>query len=477
MILAVDQGTSGTTCLVVSDELSVVGRGYRELRQHLPAPGWVEQDPEEIWQSVLLAGEAALADAGVGASELSAIGLANQRETTLLWERGSGRPFQRAIVWQDRRTAERCRGLPGALVRERTGLVNDPYFSASKLEWLLARSDHPRSDLAFGTVDAWLLWKLSGGRVHATDPTNAARTMLCRLDTLEWDDELLALFAVPREILPRIVPSSGVVAEVELFGVSLPVAGIVGDQQASLFGHGCFGPGQSKATYGTGSFVLVNVGDDPAPPPHGLLRTAAAVAPGGAPQYALEGAVLASGAAVQWLRDGLGLIAEAAETEALARQVASTEGVHFVPALSGLGSPHWDAEARGLIAGLTRGTTRAHLARAALEAIAFQVADVLDALPAPLELLRADGGASANSFLMQFQADLLGCPVEVAAERETTALGAAALAALGLGGLTTLEELGRRAARGRRYEPAMARSEVEQRRAEWRLALRRALLR
>ena len=445
--------------------------------QYFPQPGWVEHDPEEIWESVLHAGEAALADAGIGAGGLTAIGLANQRETTVLWERSSGRPVQRAIVWQDRRTAERCRELPADLIRERTGLLPDPYFSAGKLEWMLERTSHPRDDLAFGTVDSWLIWKLTGGRVHVTDPTNASRTMLFGLETLDWDDQLLELFRVPRELLPQVVPSSGQVAEAALFGVAVPIAGIAGDQQAALFGHACFGPGQAKATYGTGSFVLVNCGSDLRLAPAGLLRTVAAVAPGAAPQYALEGAVLTSGAAVQWLRDGLEVIADAAETEALALQVDSSGGVHFVPALTGLGSPHWDTEARGLISGLSRGTTRAHLARAALEAIAFQVADVLDALPGDVEILRADGGATANQFLMQFQADLLGCPVEVAAEAETTALGAAALAGLAVGIWETTAAVESQISPASRHEPRMPHEEVVRRREAWQLAVRRTLLR
>jgi glycerol kinase len=477
VILAIDQGTTGSTCLVVDESLRPIGRGYRELRQHYPRPGWVEHDPEEIWESVQAAAGAAIADAGLSAGELDAIGITNQRETTLVWERRSGRPLERAIVWQDRRTAERCRELPVTLVRERTGLVPDPYFSATKLEWLLARTSARQEELAFGTVDAWLLWKLTGGRVHATDVTNASRTMLLDLRTLDWDDELLGLFGVERALLPEIAPSSGVIGEGELLGATLPVAGVAGDQQAALFGQACFAPGQAKATYGTGSFVLVNVGGSVEPAPEGLLKSAAAVAPGAAPQYAVEGAVLASGAAVQWLRDGLGLIADAAETEALARSVASSEGVVFVPALAGLGSPHWAPEARGLIAGLTRGTTQAHLARATLEAIAFQVADVLAALRAPVEVLRADGGATANGFLMQFQADLLGCPVEVAAEPETTALGAAALAGLAVGTWPGLDELRRLARPGVRYEPGLDRDEAERLREQWQLALRRALLR
>ena len=465
MILAVDQGTTGTTCLVVDEELRPRGRGYRELGQHFPQPGWVEHDLEEIWATVVGAAEDAVRAARVAPRELRAIAITNQRETTALWERGTGRPVARAIVWQDRRTADRCRELPADLIRERTGLVPDPYFSATKLEWLLART--AASDLAFGTVDSWLVWKLTGGRVHATDRTNAARTMLLGLDSLDWDGELLGLFGIDQSVLPRLVGSAEVVAEADFLGVTLPIAGIAGDQQAALAGHGCFTRGEAKATYGTGSFVLVHEGDERMQAPGGLLETVAA--PHG---YALEGAVLASGAAIQWLRDGLGLIAEAAESETLARSVDSAGGVCFVPALTGLGSPHWDADARGLVTGITRGTTRAHLVRAALEAIAFQVADVVDSIPGGVSVLRADGGASANAFLMQFQADVLGCRVEVAAERETTAIGAAVLAGLatGLWDEDTVRGLLRV---GTTYEP----SGVETRRDDWRLAVRRALLR
>jgi len=454
-----------------------VGRGYRELCQHFPQPGWVEHDPDEIWESVLSAAGDALAHANLSVAELSAIGVTNQRETTLVWDRRSGRPLQRAIVWQDRRTAERCRELPRDLIRARTGLVPDPYFSATKLEWILQRSELPQEELAFGTVDSWLVWRLTEGAVHAIDVTNASRTLLLDLEKLDWDDELLALFGVDPALLPRVVSSSGVAGDARLFGATVPIAGIAGDQQAALFGQGCFSAGQAKATYGTGSFVLVNVGDSREAPPEGLLRTAAAVAPGAPPQFALEGAVLVAGAAVQWLRDGLGLIADAGETESLATSVDSTEGVIFVPALTGLGSPHWDPDARGLISGLTRGTTRSHLVRAALEAIAFQVADVLDAFPGELGMLRADGGATANRFLMQFQSDLLGCPVEVAAHADTTALGAAALAGMAVGTWPDLDALGRCIRSGARYEPTMRREEAEGRRHEWRRALQRTLSR
>jgi glycerol kinase len=449
VILAIDQGTTGTTCLVVDDALRVHRRGYAELPQRFPRPGWVEHDPEEIWQSVLAAARQA------GLDGVETIAITNQRETTLLWDRTTGRPVAPAIVWQDRRTAARCRELDPDLIRERTGLVPDPYFSATKLEWLLR--EHGRAGLAFGTVDTWLVWKLTGGEVHVTDATNAARTMLASLQTLDWDDELLALFGVERELLPRIVRSDEAVGEGELLGTRAEIRGIAGDQQAALYGQGCHAAGEGKATYGTGSFVLVHTGDDAALPPRGLLKTAAADG------YALEGAVLVAGAAVQWLRDGLGVLGDAAESEALARSVDSTGGVVFVPALTGLGSPWWDADARGLVAGLTRGTTRAHLVRAALEAIAHQVADVIDALPQRPAVLRADGGATANGFLMQFQADLLGLPVEVAAERETTALGAAALAA----------GHGVSVAVGAVYEPTLSREAALAQREAWNTALNR----
>ncbi len=473
MILAIDQGTSGTTCLVVDAELRVRGRGYREIHQHFPRPGWVEHDPEEIWESVVAAASDALAAAGLEAQALVAIGIANQRETTVVWDRRTGRPVAPAIVWQDRRTADRCRELPAGLIRERTGLVPDPYFSATKLEWLLARHT---GDLAFGTVDSWLVWKLTGGRVHVTDASNASRTMLLSLATASWDLDLLELFGVAPEVLPEVVPSSGVVAEAELLGAHVPIAGIAGDQQAALFGQACFRPGQAKVTYGTGSFVLANSGSDHGPPPEGVVRTVAWRHDGEAPVYALEGSIFVTGAALQWLRDGLGLIADAAESEELARSLAGNDGVYFVPALAGLGSPHWVPEARGLITGLTRGTTRAHLARAALEAIAYQTRDVLEAMGLELEVIRADGGAVANRFLMQLQADVVGVPVEVAAERETTALGAAALAGLATGLWSSLDELAAARRPGERFEPAMAREEAERLVAGWRLALRRALL-
>ena len=455
MILAIDQGTTGTTCLVVDDDLRVLGRGYRELTQHFPQPGWVEHDPEEIWDSVLQASAAALGAASVDAADLAAIGITNQRETTVVWERTTGRPVAPAIVWQDRRTADRCRELDAELIRERTGLVPDPYFSATKLEWLLQGRSH--AGLAFGTIDSWLVWRLTRGELHVTDQTNASRTLLCSLDTLDWDDELLAAFGVEHELLPSIVPSQGELGEAELLGARLPIRGLAGDQQAALYGHGCHEPGQGKVTYGTGSFVLVHAGTQVPRPPHGVLATAAADG------YALEGAVLVSGAAIQWLRDGLGVLAKAADSEALARTVESTGGVVFVPALTGLGSPWWDADARGLVSGITRGTTRAQLVRAALEAIAHQVCDVVEVLPVRPAVLRVDGGATANGFLMQHQADLLGMPVEVAAEPETTALGAAALASRG----------DVRVGVGAVYEPTLSTDEARTLRATWLQAVNR----
>jgi glycerol kinase len=469
VILAIDQGTSGTTCLIVDDGLRVRGRGLRPVRQHYPRPGWVEHDPEEIWQSVVAAAEQALTDARVRPAEVEAIGITNQRETTILWDRRSGEPVQRAIVWQDRRTAERCRELPTELIRARTGLVPDPYFSATKLEWLLR--DRNADGLACGTVDSWLVWKLTGGRVHATDVTNASRTMLLRLDRLEWDNELLDLFGVERSLLPEICQSSEVVGDGRICGVTAPIAGIAGDQQASLFGHGCFAAGKAKATFGTGNFVLVHAGTSPPTAPPGIIATAAA----GDHEYALEGSVFATGAAVQWLRDGLGLLADTEESETLARSVDDNGGVYFVPALAGLGSPHWQPDARGVVTGLTSGARREHLVRAALEAIAYQTYDVIDAMDIELDVLRADGGATANRFLMQFQADVLRIPVEVAAERETTALGAAGLAGLAVGVFTSKEDIAQTLGAVKRYEPQLDGDEAERLIRDWRRALTKAL--
>jgi len=474
LLLAIDQGTTGTTCLVVDEELRPRGRGYREVPQYFPRPGWVEHDPDELWDSVLGAASDALAAAGIRSSDLSAVGLTNQRETTVVWDRRSGRPVHRAIVWQDRRTAERCRELPRDLIRDRTGLVPDPYFSATKLEWILSERD--TTGLAFGTVDAWLLWKLTNGEIHATDVSNASRTLLFNLETLDWDPELLELFGVPESVLPRIVPSSGAVGEAELLGARVPVTGIAGDQQAALFGQACFRPGQAKATYGTGSFVLVNAGAETAAAPEGLVRTVAWQLGDSPAVYALEGSIFVTGAALQWLRDGLGILGAPTESEALARSVESNGGVYFVPALTGLGSPHWEPEARGVIAGLSRGTGRAHIVRAALEAIAYQTRDVFDAMAVQLDVLRADGGGAQNAFLMQFQADIARLPVEVPSERETTALGAAALAGLASGTWSSLDELAGAWRRESRYAPELDDEEAERLLGEWRLAVNRALL-
>ncbi len=442
-ILALDQGTTGSTALVIHQDGRILGRGYREFTQFFPRPGWVEHDPEEILRVTVEAAREAITAAG---EMPTGVGITNQRETVVLWDRATLRPVAPAIVWQDRRTAERCRELKAAgceaMIRERTGLLLDPYFSATKLELLLrdpeSRRRAERGELAAGTIDTWLIARLTGGRVHVTDHTNASRTLLYGLASRDWDPALLDLFGVPRSVLPEIVPSAGTVGEsdAEFFGAALPIAGIAGDQQAALFGQGCVREGLAKNTYGTGAFLLTYTGQHRPSPGEGLLLTAAC-GPRGEPAYALEGSVFIAGAAIQWLRDGLGLIARAHETEALARSVADTGGVYFVPAFVGLGSPHWEAEARGTIVGLTRGTTRAHLVRAALEAMAFASADLLQSMAAASHLtvsaLRVDGGATANDWMMQFQSDVLGVPVERPDNVETTALGAGALAGIALG--------------------------------------------
>jgi glycerol kinase len=442
-ILAIDQGTTGSTCLMVGADGSVSGRGYREITQHFPRPGWVEHDAIEILFRTLEAAREAIARAK---AEPAAIGITNQRETVVVWDRRTGEPVGRAIVWQDRRTARRCAELSpqAARLAELTGLVVDPYFSATKLEWLItegklgARAE--AGELAAGTVDSWLVWKLTGGAVHATEPTNAARTMLFDIGTVDWSDELCSLFSVPRALLPEVRASSGDfgIARGELLGLprGVPITGIAGDQQAALFGQGCWVAGSGKNTYGTGAFLLLNTGSHRAQPGGGLLTTIACDA-AGKPAYAMEGAIFIAGAAIQWLRDGLGVIRSAEESEALARGIASTDGVYFVPALVGLGAPHWEPAARGTIVGLTRGTTRAHLVRAALEAMAYSTSDVLGLMRersgASFDCLRVDGGAARNDWLMQFQANVLGVPVERPDMIETTALGAAGLAGIAAG--------------------------------------------
>ena len=482
-ILALDQGTTGSTALVVREDGQVIGRGYREFTQYFPQPGWVEHDPLEILRISIEAMREAVAQAGM---RPTALGITNQRETVVLWDRRTLAPMARAIVWQDRRTTGRCRELREAglepMIRARTGLVCDPYFSATKLEWLLLdpdlRDSAARGRLAAGTIESWIVAQLTGG-LHVSDHTNASRTMLYGLAARGWDEELLALFSIPRGLLPEVVPSAGVVGHVreDYLGFRLPIAGLAGDQQSALFGQGCTRPGMAKNTYGTGAFLLVHAGDiapDPAP---GLLGTVAC-GPAGEPAYALEGSVFIAGAAIQWLRDGLGVIATAAETEAMAMSVPDTGGVTFVPAFVGLGTPHWEPEARGTITGITRGTTRAQLVRAAVESIAYGTADLLRAVMASSALevpvLRVDGGAAANDFLMQFQAALLGVPVERPAMLETTALGAAALAGIGTGVWKSVEEL-RGTVEVRRFEPKISGNERAARIAAWQRAVHAAL--
>jgi glycerol kinase len=492
-LLAIDQGTTGTTALVMAQDGRTLGRATLEFPQHFPEPGWVEHEPDEIWTSVVGAVAEALRNAGVPGTDIAAIGITNQRETTLLWERATGRSVHPAIVWQDRRTSERCAELKaqGAsdVVTRTTGLVLDPYFSGTKLEWLLdhvpaARARAEAGELCFGTVDSYLVFRLGGGAAanapHVTDVTNAGRTLLMNLERRAWDAEMCRLLRVPASLLPRIVPSSARVTVTR--GVAglpdgVPIAGIAGDQHAALFGQACFGLGDAKCTYGTGAFLLVNTGSVPVPSRSGLLSTVAWQV-GDEVAYALEGSVFIAGAAVQWLRDGLGLIRTAAEIEPLARSVASSAGVSFVPALAGLGAPYWDADARGTVTGLTRGTTRAHLARATLEAIALQVDDVLLAmqedLGKPISRLRVDGGAAANDLLMQFQADFSALSVERPAELESTARGAAMLAGVGVGLFPTPAAAAGFVKLDRTFKRGMAADERTQIRASWEEAVGRA---
>jgi glycerol kinase len=477
MILAIDQGTTGTTCLVFDPEGRIAGRAYSEFEQHFPRPGWVEHDAAEIWEVTRRVAAAAIGDAGIDGAELDGIGITNQRETVVAWDPASGEPLYRALVWQDRRTAERCRELREEgreqLVRQRTGLVLDPYFSATKIEWLLSNVEGAQRAV-FGTVDSWLLFKLTGR--HATDYTNASRTMLFDIRRLAWDAELCALFGIDPGRLPEPLPSAHVYGTTSEFGGEVPVAGIAGDQQAALFGQACHRAGSAKNTYGTGSFVLLNTGGEAPEPGDGLLATVAC-SPGAEASYALEASIFVTGAAVQWLRDGLGLIDAAAESEALAASLAGNDGVYFVPALTGLGSPYWDPDARGTIIGLTRGSGRAHLARAALEAIAYQTVDAVRAEEAAcgqrLDALKVDGGAVGNRWLMQFQADVLGAPVVVPEIAETTALGAAYLAGIATGRWSAAQvaEMWREATR---YEPRMGVEERDALLGEWRRAVERS---
>lgn len=484
-VLALDQGTTGSAALVIDADGHVLGAADREIAQSYPRPGWVEHDPDEIYSTTVEVGRAALANAGIGPREVAAIGITNQRETTVIWDRATGTPIYPAAVWQSRASADICERLKQdgleALFRARTGLVIDAYFSGTKIRWLLdrvpgAQARAEAGELLFGTIDSWLIWRLSHGRSHVTDVSNAARTLLFNIDTLDWDDELLQILRVPRAMLPEVRGCSEVYAETDAFGAPLPVAGAAGDQQAALFGQSCFLSGQAKNTYGTGCFLLVNTGPTAQRSQAGLLTTVGWRI-GAETAYALEGSAFITGAAVQWLRDGLGVITDAAETMDLAESVPDNGGVYFVPAFVGLGAPHWDMYARGLLIGMTRGTTRAHLVRATLESIAYQSRDLADAMALagqPIRSLKVDGGGTANPFLMQFQADILNVPVEVAAVQETTALGAAYLAGLASGFWSSTLELSTRWRAQRTYEPRMSTDQRASLHGHWLRAVERS---
>jgi len=490
-VVALDQGTTSSRAIVFDRSGGICGVGQREFPQYYPKPGWVEHDPLEIWSSQQEVLHEALKAAGIGAGQVAALGITNQRETTILWDRRTGKPVHNAIVWQCRRTAPICDQLTrdghAELFRDRTGLVVDAYFSATKIKWLLdnvpgVRTVAEKGELAFGTVDSWLLWNLTGGAVHATDVTNAARTMLFNIHKLEWDADLLGLLGIPPAIMPDVLPSSGEFGSTSdaIFpGTPVRISGIAGDQHAALFGQAAFEPGMVKNTYGTGCFILVNTGDKPVASRNRLLTTPAWSLKEGAATYALEGSVFIAGAAVQWLRDSMQLIADAAESEHLATQVPDSGGVYVVPAFVGLGAPHWDSYARGGILGLTAGSGRNHVIRATLESIAFQSRDVVEAMVADeggaagLQTLRVDGGASANNFLMQFQSDILGVPVERPRIAETTALGAAYLAGLAVGYWDSLEEISDRWELDRRFEPSMPADRREELYGTWKRAVER----
>ena len=489
-ILALDQGTTSSRAVLFNNRAEIVSLAQQPFTQYYPQPGWVEHDPLEIWSTQLDSARAALAEARVSPEQIAALGITNQRETVVLWDRKTGRPLSHAIVWQCRRTAGACDDLRAAghesMIQQRTGLMVDAYFSGSKIRWLLdnvegARSEARAGRLAVGTIDTWLIWNLSGGRLHITDPSNASRTMLFNIHRMAWDDDLLALFDIPRSILPDVVPSSAIVGSTEesLFGREIPIGGIAGDQQAALFGQGCFARGQAKNTYGTGCFVLLNTGEEPTPSTNRLLTTVAWQLENERPYYALEGSVFIAGAAVQWLRDGIQIIETAAETEKLAASVEDTGGVYVVPAFVGLGAPYWDQYARGAILGITRGTTRAHIVRATLESIAYQTRDLFDALNADsgccLEELRVDGGAAANDFLLQVQADILGCTVVRPRLLESTVAGAAYLAGLACGYWQNKNELSALfSSAAERFEPHMDSALREARYSDWRRAVERA---
>ena len=487
-VVALDQGTTSSRAIVFDASGAVLGTAQREFKQYFPQPGWVEHDPEEIWRSQAEVAAEAVGAAGLEPREIAAVGIANQRETAILWDRRTGEPLHRAIVWQDRRTAAHCDRLVAAghaaAIRDKTGLVVDAYFSGTKIAWLLdhvegARARAGRGELAFGTVDAWLAWKLSGGRLHITDASNASRTLLYDIRRQAWDAELLEVLGIPPSLLPQVRPSCEVYGEIEALPQleGAPLAGIAGDQQAATFGQACLVPGMAKCTYGTGCFMLLNTGERARASANRLLTTVA-WRRGGRTDYALEGSVFAGGAVVQWLRDGLGLIESSAEVEALAAGVPDNGGVFFVPALTGLGAPHWDPHARGVLIGLTRGTNGGHIARAALEGIAHQVADLAEAMEADagsgIAELRVDGGAAANDLLMQFQADMLRIPVLRPRVLETTALGAAYLAGLAVGFWGSADEIGRNWRVERVFEPQMPAGLASEHRGRWAAAVDRS---
>lgn len=486
-VLAIDQGTTGTTVLLIDQEGQVYSKAYKEITQYYPKTGWVEHDPEEIWEKTLLAIHIAINSKKISKSQIAAIGITNQRETTIVWDKRSGKPFYNAIVWQCRRTSDICDRLKSLGLsekfRDKTGLVIDPYFSATKLAWILENviSAKENSNMLFGTVDTWLLWKLTNGKIHRTDYTNASRTMLFNIHSLSWDHELLDELKIPATMLPQVCPSSGDFGEVN-FGDDLldgiPIAGIAGDQQAALFGQGCFKPGMVKNTYGTGCFLILNTGEKPINSDNGLLTTLACGL-NGSPTYALEGSVFIAGAAIQWLRDGLKIINNASETESLATSVSDAGGVYMVPAFTGLGAPYWDANARGAILGITRGTKKEHIVRAALESVAYQTADVMNAMEKDsgekIKQLRVDGGATANNFLMQFQSDILGIEVNRPVINETTALGAAFLAGLAVGFWKSESELENCRQIDTIFKPNAKPEEREKLIARWREAVNRVL--
>lgn len=485
-ILALDQGTTSSRAIVFNRKGAIVAVAQKEFTQHFPQPGWVEHDPQDIWKSQLSVARRALRKAGITAKDVAAIGITNQRETAVVWDRATGEPIGNAIVWQDRRTASTCdelrRKRVDRTIQKKTGLILDAYFSATKIQWLLdhvpgARKKAEAGDLAFGTVDSWLIWNLTGGQVHVTDPSNASRTMLYNIHTGQWDKQLLKTFNVPESMLPSVETSSGLLGETNVLGGSIPIAGVAGDQQAALFGQCCLKPGMVKNTYGTGCFLLMNTGTKPVASKNRLLTTVAWKI-GDQTEYALEGSVFIAGAVVQWLRDGLGLIRSSADVEKLAASVPGTDGVYLVPAFAGLGAPHWDAYARGTLVGITRGTTQAHIARAALEGIAYQVSDIVQAMESDaglrLKQLRVDGGASLNSLLMQFQADLLRVPVIRPVVEETTALGAAYLAGLAVGYWKNKKDIQANWQEAARFKATMKPRQKDQLLAGWSRALGRA---